>query len=382
MSSSLRRVAAHRLISNLEITENPLITADAQTGEILEVGQWDRHSLDSTPEVEFHSGILIPGLINAHSHLELSYLHGMIQPHCGHASFIAQMAAVRESVPLAERISAAREWDRKMFESGTSAVADICNYPYTLPLKEQSPIRYRSFLEVFGLKKSNLSAQRELLGENASLTPHSMYSISDADLRALCLESGDAPFSIHFMESDSECELFHKRGPMYDFYQKMEFEAPFLELGSLTQRLIQEIPADRSVMLVHCCTVKEEDIELIENYFQAPVYWVLCPASNAFINSHKPSSYALLRKKGCRILLGTDSLASNWTLDMLDAMKYFRDVPLAELVQWATQNAAQALGMDNLGRIEPGLKPGLVLIEGADLKSMTLTESSLSRRLL
>ena len=164
----------------------------------------------------------------------------------------------------------------------------------------------------------------------------------------------------------------------------MGWQCDFLAYGSPTRRIIESVPATRRVLLVHNCYVQREDIEQLQAHFGENLFWVVCPASNDYISGIKPP-LDLMREMGCRICIGTDSLASNERLEMVGEMKYFRDVPLRELVRWATWNGAEALGVqDEIGEIEIGRRSGIVLLEGIEADAdgeLWLTERSTSRRL-
>ena len=109
---------------------------------------------------------------------------------------------------------------------------------------------------------------------------------------------------------------------------------------------------------------------------------MLCPCSNRYISRLSPP-VGLLRGKGVRIAVGTDSLASNTALDMVAELRALGDVPLEELLAWATGNGAQALGMEErLGGFEAGSRSGAVLLSGLDWGNMRLTEDSRAERLL
>ena len=136
-------------------------------------------------------------------------------------------------------------------------------------------------------------------------------------------------------------------------------------------------------MLVHNCCLTEEDIDLIMSHFKAPVWWCLSPRSNDYISGLKPP-IDLMRRKVLNICVGTDSLASNESLSIIEELKLLqRQMPLAEALHSATAVGADALGFgDRLGRLEVGLTPGVVLIEGVDFDTMTLRADARSRRLV
>ena len=118
------------------------------------------------------------------------------------------------------------------------------------------------------------------------------------------------------------------------------------------------------------------------SHFTAPVYWAVCLGSNDYISGLMPD-LDLLRRNNLNICIGTDSLASNGSLSMMDELKRLKCYPLDEIVRWATANGADALGYgDTLGRIEVGRRCGLAVIDALDYDSRTLTEQSTCRRIL
>ena len=329
--------------------------------------------LDSTAGVEFYSGVLCPGFVNAHCHSELSYLRGKIAPGGGYAAFAASMAAVRSDFTEEQRRAAWVEADRFMWEQGIDAVADIVNDSSSFDTKGSSAIFYRSFAEVFGLKRSNIEQCRELAAmPNTSLTPHSVYSIQQSDFQAVC-DSAPSVLTIHFKESEAEEQLFAGYGSLAEWYKVAGFECDFLDYGSPAERLVASVPANQSVMLVHNSYVTQRDIDTIMSHFTAPVYWVLCPRSNRYISGAITDVVRLLDSNGLNICIGTDSLASNSSLSVVEELKCFASMPLEKLLTWATFNGAAALG------VEPR---GLINIVGADLDKMVITEQTKVKRVL
>ena len=342
--------------------------------------------LDSTPNVEFYSGILCAGFINAHSHIELSYLRGAIAEGGGYAAFAAGMARVRDNYSAEEQLAAISKADETMWQEGVDAVGDILNGELSFATKASSKIYYHNFLEVFGLRVCNLEHQRELLRyPNTSLTPHSIYSVQDAPFREVCSGGTDKPLSIHFLETEDEAKLYRGEGSLHEWYQSVGFECDFLHYGSPVKRIVECVPKDRKVMLVHNCAISERDVEVLTNHFDAEVSWVLCPRSNAYISGVKPRSVELLRSASpnINICIGTDSLSSNWSLSVVEELKMFSGIPLEELLRWATINGAKALGIDDkFGSLEVGKRSGVVNITGVDLENFALTPRTNARRIL
>jgi len=341
--------------------------------------------LDSTPEVEFYDGVLCAGFVNAHSHLELAYLKGAIAEGEGFAAFAESIGRVRGLYTEAQRLDAIAEADRAMWAEGVDAVGDIVNGATSFATKAASKIIYRNFVEVFGLRECNLDRQRALLDyPDTSLTPHSIYSVADAPFREVCGE-GKAPLSIHFEESPDEAKLYEGGGALHEWYKRVGFECDFLHYGTPARRIVECVPKGRSLLLVHNCAISSLDIETIMEHFVADVYWVLCPRSNDYISRIKPRSVELLRSSGynINICIGTDSLASNHSLSMVEELKMFGDIPLEELLRWATINGARALGIDDrYGSIEVGKHSGIVNIKGVDFSTFALRPDAYAQRVL
>jgi cytosine/adenosine deaminase-related metal-dependent hydrolase len=126
-------------------------------------------------------------------------------------------------------------------------------------------------------------------------------------------------------------------------------------------------------MFVHNSYVTQSDIDKIMGHFTAPVYWVLCPRSNRYISGEITDAYKLLMANNLNILIGTDSLASNSSLSIIEELKCFKDVPLDTLLNWATTEGYKALGCSARGWVN---------IVGADLENMTLTPQTVVKRVL
>lgn len=337
---------------------------------------------DNLPLTEFYCGAIVPGMVNAHCHLELSYLKGMIEPQGGFAAFAKGLREARHRFSPEECEGAIRRADSMLWSQGVEAVGDISNSLLSFPTKLESRITYRTFAELYGLRTQDCQHLEPLLKHpNTSLTVHSTYSVRDRLFRQICAE-GEEPLSIHLLETRSEGELFKMQGELWEWYQREGFECDFLHYGSPAKRIVESIPKNRSVMLVHNCCLKQSDIELIMNHFTSEVYWCICPRSNHYISALEPP-VELLRRNGLKICVGTDSLSSNWSLSMLDELREIKGVSLEERLRWCCQNGAEALGLgQSIGTIEVGKRPGMVLLEGLDLNNMELLSSTIARRIV
>ncbi len=375
-----------------------MVTLD-DAGTVLEITN-NHGSLKEREGVEFYNGVLIPGLVNCHLHLELSHLLGRIPQGGNLAAFIEAVGSFRQEFCSPEVMQAA---DRTLFEGGTVACADISNHALSAPVKAESAIAYRTFVELFGTDPAAALAvvQRgqALCGEFAnynlpvSLTPHAPYSVSPLLWEAILAAHRASPqmhrqgISIHLAESDLENEMFLRGTGALARYVQSRPGAFFRVAPGVrsVQAMLPLLSSFRQVLAVHNTFLNEADLEAILAV-RTPFYFVLCPRSNLYMGNPLPP-VELLQRKGVAICLGTDSLASNGLLSVLAEMaviqRHFPSIPLSRLVSWATCNGARALGLDHrFGMLRPGLQPGVMLLENLDLHQLQLTPETTLRRLV
>ena len=384
----IRHIAAHYVLTPRGFLRGGMITIDRE-GTVIDV--LAPTDLNFLQQVEFYNGILIPGMVNAHTHLELSYLKGVIPEGGGFAGFAKGLREnrsrfSRDEIEHAIDYNAARMW-----ADGVQAVGDICNGDSTFPFKTRSPLRSHSFVELFGLNAGIREAERaEMIREEAvgaglraTVTPHATYSLNEEGFRFGVGDDDNSPLSIHFMESPGETELFEDRGEMKRWYDDAGFRTDFTPLyNSPAERVVALVPSTRKVLLVHNTMIGQDEISVLKDHFGDNVTFVLCPRSNRYITGMAPPA-ELLRKNKVRVAVGTDSLASNHSLSMIDELKTFGSIPLEELLRWATIGGAEALGLqDTLGSFEKGKRPGVVLLEGVDWSELALTPEAETRRIV
>jgi aminodeoxyfutalosine deaminase len=217
--------------------------------------------------------------------------------------------------------------------------------------------------------------------------PHSTYAVPLPLFRLLREKStGNKLTSIHFMESESEAAFMKDHsGPMRRAYEKSGLMPAKLQMPKdNVTAIIDEMTPSGNLVLVHNTYADRATVLAVKK--RGNTFWCLCPGSNLYIENKLPP-VEMLREEGCRIVIGTDSLSSNIKLSMLSEMKiiqeHFPSVKLEELIRWATINGAEALGeSDKFGTIEPGKKPGLVLIEDLDLENLKLQNETRVTRLI
>lgn len=373
----IRRFAAQLLWTPHGFEKNHVVTMDA-SGTVTDIAR--SANIDSLRDVEYYNGVLMPSMVNAHCHLELSYLGGVLEPGGGFVSFGRQIGAKRGGFDRKAVEAAARFRDARMWSEGIGAVADICNDTVTLDIKKRSHIHYHSFAELYGFSAgARPAAKRVAEGLGCDLTPHSTYSVGEDDFR---YASRGELLSIHFMESAGERELFSRRGEFWEWYEDKGYKPDFFGYASPCQRIIDNIPAHRRVMLIHNTFVDKDELAALAAHFGENLTLVLCPRSNLYISGSLPP-VEMLRESGIRLALGTDSMASNSSLSLVEEMKALEGVPIGELIGWATLGGAEALGIaDHTGTLDVGKKCGLVLLEGLDPATHRLHASTTTRRII
>ena len=370
----------------------PVSAAPIKQGVIVIDNQGKILAIDERTEhrgagLENYEGVIVPGFINTHCHLELSHMKEKVATGTGLLPFISNVVAYRE-VAEDEIMEALEKADQEMYEEGIVAVGDISNKADTFQQKSNSEIHYYTFLEMFDFLQEN-GAQKnfeqyksvydqyaETNGNKLSAVPHAPYTVSKA-LFALIreLNQGDKTVSIHNQETFSEDELFlSKTGGFVDFYQK--FGMPIEDFTASGNTAIfyamENMDPKQRTLFVHNTLTRAEDIAAAHAWSDK-VYWATCANANLYIENRLPK-YQLFIDAGARMTIGTDSLTSNWQLSIIEEMKtiarYQSFIPFETLLRWATLNGAAALGYEaQLGSLEVGKTPGLNLLNlSEDLK--------------
>jgi cytosine/adenosine deaminase-related metal-dependent hydrolase len=352
--------------------------------------------LSEKKSVAFYNGIIVPGFVNCHCHLELSWLKNKIAQGIGLSNFLMAVNTLR-NITGNDINRAINNADNEMHMAGIVLCADICNSPLTFELKKTSGVRYINLLEVFGIDSSKAQKRMDEILQIAKkaeeeklpwwIVPHSVYSVS-LPLFSLIRNhtTSNKITSVHFLESEDEkVFLANHSGPIMESYKK--FLSPLSELSTPKDHVstvLDEITGNGNLLLVHNTQIERDQIKKLRQ--RESLYYCLCPNSNMFIGKTIPPA-GLLSDEGCDIVVGTDSLSSNTALSILEELKilqeYFPDISLERLIRWATINGARALFEDSwAGSIEPGKKPGLVLIKHMDLVNLRLLHTSTVQRIL
>jgi len=370
------------------------VVAVGVSGEIIGVFNENSNEI-AGKQVEMLEGVIVPGFINSHCHLELSHLRHKFPRHEGLIPFITSVIKSRgENYPDVESSMAAA--DKQMLDNGIVAVADIVNSVVSKDVKLKSKIYYHTFIEllcfepekakdVFRAGGDMMKAFEPLV---SSIAPHAPYSVCKELFRFIskfCGEAGQL-LSIHNQETEEENKLYrYKTGGFVDFYKNLGRNIDFFkpQARNSLQSFIPLLPSDQKVMLVHNTYTSLKDIYFIRRSGRE-VTWCFCPNANLYIENRLPKVEMFLFND-FNIALGTDSLASNDKLCILSELKtlheHFPSLTFTDTISWATINGAKFLGIDDrFGSIEQGKSPGLNLI--SNVKDLKLTAASEVKKLV
>lgn len=365
-----------------------------ETGKVIEI----MDSPGAGEDVEIYNGIISPGFINAHCHLELSHLKNIIPEKTGLIDFVFKVVTQRHFAEE-EILQAIEKAEKEMSKNGIVAVGDICNNTLTIKQKTERNLSYYNFIEISGWLPQIADARFEKShaffeayienGLKASMAPHAPYSVSKNLWKKMIPFFEGKTVTIHNQETaDEDLFFLEGKGAFTKMYEMMNIDNSFYQPQKIRSvaSYFEKFYSAASVILVHNTFTKQEDLDIIgrnKNKNQL-ISFCLCPNANLYIENALPPVNLFL-ENNCNIILGTDSLASNHQLNILEEIKTivknFPEIKTETLLQWATINGAKALQMDkDLGSFEKGKTPGIVLIE--NIQDAKIGEESVIKRIL
>lgn len=318
---------------------------------------------DELSNVLYLKGDLIPGLINTHCHLELSYLQGKISEGIGMTNFIQNIQKIRNDFTEKEIYIAIENSLEEMKSFGIKAVGDICNTNWTAKLKQESKIQFRNFIEIFGLNykmnKEKIEDGYKLMDQfdYSSLTFHSFYSCNKELIERILQETNS--LSVHYLESQTELEyLKSQTGDIQSLYKNWGFDFNFKIFGLNESHEFLE-KQKNPILLVHCS--KNNYIFKNKN-----IHLSLCPISNLHLHNFTIDTKQYENQD---FTIGTDSLASNNSINMQSEIIWLLEHFEKEKVyQSITTNGAKALNFKDLGEFKIGTNPGINVIDNSKIK--------------
>jgi cytosine/adenosine deaminase-related metal-dependent hydrolase len=351
---------------------------------IAAVGPWRELVPNATPPaVDLGDAILLPGLINAHSHLDYTDMSGL-PPQKQFPDWIKGLLALKAASSYTDYADAWLRGAKMLLRNGTTTVADIEAVPELLPeVWSSTPLRVVSFLEMTGVKSRrkpeeilheaaaklrSLSPRRGFVG----LSPHALYSTTPSLLRltADMARRRRWRLTMHAAESIDEFEMYaHRRGPMFDWLRKQR-DMSDCGVGTPVACLEEYGLLGPNFLAIHANYLEDRDVAALARSHASVAH---CPRSHAYFG-HQPFPFRQLAAAGVNVCLGTDSLASvkvtgraKPELNMFEEMRAFaaseRGLAPSAIVRMATQAGARALGwQDRLGALFPQAAADLIAL--------------------
>jgi cytosine/adenosine deaminase-related metal-dependent hydrolase len=324
----------------------------------------------------------MPGLVNAHCHLDYTMMRRAINPQRTFTEWIIRINALKRSLDNNDYRTAIAKGFSELKQWGTTTVANIESFPELLPDMPPPPIRSWWFFEMIDVRH-RLAGEETIAGTlgffdqrpdwlgGFGLSPHAPYTASGKlyELTADTVEKLGMPVTTHVAESREEWEMFReKRGELHEFMQKLgRWMFDNQEQRTPLAHVAAHARLGPRWLLAHMNELDDSDFTLLATMPQKPSI-VHCPGSHRYFR-HTRFPLTKLRNIGVNVCLGTDSLASTLTLSMFDEMRILaRQEPQldpSEILKMATLNGAMALGIE-AGKIAPGALADLIALPHAD----------------
>jgi len=352
---------------------------EIRDGRIAGVGK--RREIGAAPDVDYGDAVILPGLVNAHTHLELSFLAGAVPPDGDFVDWLRRMIHALSVAPAGEhevRAAVALGINQSL-GFGVTCVGDITRWPgWTRPVLAESALRGVSFGEViaFGRRREQLTGRLEAAASPAcqtqrvrcGISPHSPYSLEPEALSRCAQRASEinASLCIHLAESPEEEQFTQSAaGRLAEIPRELGiWDAQVRAAGARSVELCRScgLLGPRTV-LAHANYVNDDDLGLIAASGASVAY---CPRTHAAFG-HPPHRFRDMLRAGINVCVGTDSLASNPSLSVLDELRFLRerypDFDALELIRMGTARGAVALGLaEAVGAIAPGKAADLAVL--------------------
>lgn len=330
---------------------------------------------------EHFEGVLCPGFVNAHCHLELSHMRDVIPKGTGLIPFLQAVVRQRTGFMDEQKKVARHEAYNELWKNGVVAIGDIANSTDTLDLRVPGHMHMHTFVESIGFTDSGAGARllyaEEIRASFAaqasdgvilrqSIVPHAPYSVSSALFRLINDVEQDSLISVHNQEGEAEDEYYRsKTGAVRNLLDGFGIDDRFFEATgkSSLQSYLPLLDESHPLLLVHNTCSTAEDIMFAMQRVKQP-FWCLCSNANLYIEGRLPDVVMMARLTD-NICIGTDSLASNGALSIMAELRVlneaFPQLGWESLLRWATSGGAKALQMDDVtGSFREGTMPGVL----------------------
>ena len=361
------------------VIDNGAVVID-DGGKIQFAGQYKYiDDFDSYRTIDLGNTAIVPGFVNAHTHLELTHLHKCINSNGNFTNWIRQLVDKKNDWAESEYALSVRDGIKSSIKSGTTTVVDITRNGIALSELLTSKIRKSLFFEIINFNpdtaEDTINDFKEQLTDiktddllSIGIFPHATYTVSER-LYKECKdisEEFDIEIATHIAETKDEVEFLtrgtgHFVSLLNDFNMLKNWKHPGLSPINYLKNIGF---LENGCILIHCNYMTEAEIDLIETTKSNVVF---CPRSHEYF-LHDNHPFFILKDRDINIALGTDSLASNDTLSILDEMKFIRkhyhDLKPEDIFYMGTIAGAVALKMDDrIGRLYPGYYADIAVIE-------------------
>ena len=351
-------------------------------GDIAAVGSWAEIRAAHNGEVrDLGDVVLLPGLINAHCHLDYTDLAGQIAWRDSFADWIQQIVERKKARTLAEYAAAVSIGLDQLARTGTTTVVNVEAFPPLIARFKDTPICVWWCPELIDLGRENdaelmvrdtvefLAAHKNAAG-GFGLSPHAPYTASRSLYQAAArsARSHNWLLTTHVAESDEEDAMFRRgTGPMYDYFLRLGRDMSDCKRGGVVQALGEAGALGPNCLAVHANHLTLSDAALLE---QSGTHVVLCPRSHEFFKRQLPM-LSMFQEHRINVCLGTDSLASNDKLDLFAEMqtlaRQFHQMSPEHILRLVTTGAAKALNRtEKLGRLAVGAWADMIAVPQDD----------------
>jgi cytosine/adenosine deaminase-related metal-dependent hydrolase len=327
--------------------------------------------------VDMGEQVLMPGLINAHCHLDYTMLRRAIAPPSGFTAWVQRLNAVKRSLSDDDYLQAIADGFVELVKWGTTTVLNIESFPELMSRIPAPPIRTWWFYEMIDVRQ-RITTEDLLDGAGMffrknvdwlggfGLSPHAPYTASAPlyQLASECARQDGMLLTTHLAESGEEAAMFHRgAGPLFDFLQSLGRDMGDCGHGSPVRHLLGRQLIGPEWIVAHMNELDDSDFDLLQ---RTPVHVVHCPSSHRYFR-HRPFPLERLREIGINISLGTDSLASTNSLSLFDEMRSvcesFPGLSPQQAVEMVTLNPALALRRPrDLGCLYPKARADLIAL--------------------
>ncbi len=377
--------------------ENGAVAVDGNA--VVAVGRLnDLRWLDVGPVIDLGEVVLMPGLINAHCHLDYTMMRYAIAPPKSFTAWVQRINALKRSLDQNDYINAIARGFASLKKWGTTTVCNVESFPELMPALTDPPIRTWWFYEMIDVRH-RFATEDVVVGalsffhnrptslSRFGLSPHAPYTASSQlyGLANSCAATMTMLLTTHLAESRDEAEMFENAsGPLYEFLRSIGRPMEDCGHGSPFSQLWKAGAIDSHWLLVHMNELTEDDFALLASLPADELpHIVHTPGSHRYFG-HSPFHYRRLHNLGVNICVGTDSLASTNSLSLFDELRLLQKnepwLTPEELLRTITVNPARALRREKrLGRIAPGALADMIALP-ADGRLDTIYEEILNFR--